>query len=80
MAIIKRFADRVIDLCDKDYLEKELCGIGDLFVANGYPSGRMRRYMEETHRRNDSEQEEEEDRGTVIIPCNLQTRKKAERD
>ena len=67
-AIIKGFADRTRALCDNDYLKKELCNIEDVFVANGYPRERVRRYMEETYQRNDREQEKEESRGTVTIP------------
>ena len=67
-AIIKGFGDRARALCDNDYLEKELCNIEDVFVANGYPRERVRRYMEETYQRNDRDQEKEESRGTVTIP------------
>ena len=67
-AIIKGFADRARALCDHGYLEKELCNIEDVFVANGYSRERVRRCMKETYQRNDRDQEKEESRGTVTIP------------
>ena len=67
-AVIKGFADRARALFDNDYLEKELCNIKDVFVANGYPRERVRRYRKETYQRNERDQEKEETRRTVTIP------------
>ena len=46
-AIIKDSADRARTLCDEKHLAEELHNIEDVFVANGYPRGTVRSFMEQ---------------------------------
>ena len=67
--IIKGFADRARALCDDQHLGNELKNIEDVFVANGYERGKVRKYMEtERNGRKELVEENENYRGVVSIP------------
>ena len=58
--IIKGFADTARALCDDQHLGNELKNIEDVFVANGYERGKVRKYMEtERNRRKELVEENE---------------------
>ena len=68
-AIILGFAERARALCDEQHLQDELENIEDIFVANGFKRGTVREYMSPKDRlEKENGKEEEEDRGTIVVP------------
>ena len=68
-AIIKGYGDRARNLCDPQYVEKELRHVKQVFIENGYPDKEVREALKEkTPRREDNEEEESTNRGIVSMP------------
>ena len=66
--VIKGYVERARALCDKQYLEKELENIRQVFEENGYSKKEVREAMRATKKK--TVEEKETTRGVVVI-CHI---------
>ena len=64
--VIKGYVERARALCDKQYLEKELENIRQVFEENGYSKKEVREAMHATKKK--TVEEKETTRGVVVMP------------